>query len=661
MNDHEVEQTELVQSTTSPTNDEKTGESSKVEETQSTNSAEQYSETQESSTPGLLITNFSALGTKKKQEESKNIGKSTGSTAKSENLRTSIPPPTTAVPLIRMDPTCATKILPNEQALFNSDGTLNDPDGYGLWVQSCEQQFLLGKTLATWQENVMKCRQIGMEPLSFESVKKLDCFANYLNSVNISKNFWSSAFKGNTTSQISWCAQNGPITVDKSIAMPQITDDRKCVQFKASNSQFSSNLCNELSYFACQSPPTPAPACSEPLCPNITCAKNLSLFTSDAKGQYLSKPTLHGTWYTYNGRQFLFSFQRINKTFQGAIQACCQLGMNLLSLEYDYKYKSVIAATKATAFQDFFWTSGSDAGCEGNYGFCSAKRLLRKEAIWADGQPDNANKSEHAVAVFLNGTHAFRYDFDENSKFRYICEIVNGIMVDNDVLAILEKNANGNLDELKKNMDVKDECQKSTSGMMDECDKAAQMIQCTKEKAPDVLSGVISAIDKSMPIEKVEFPPAEICTEIVPGVINVTLKQLFDSTTTNQTITGGYLFIACGRKYLLSQKKMSLSEGYTFCNTFGLQLVTIDNVAEVACLKKEIRAIGAIKFTWLAASRRGNVNNPRWCLSSLPFSLDSYVSVIETNLTYNSYALKLQSSVLLTYDESSMVEFALCE
>ncbi|XP_059483609.1 uncharacterized protein LOC132201452 [Neocloeon triangulifer] len=381
-----------------------------IEEIQSSNSAD-VSETQESSTPGLLITNYSTL--------------STDITAKSENLRTTqptLPPTTTAVPLIQMDPTCATKILPNEHTLFNSDGTLNDPDGYGLWVQSCEQQFLLGKTLSSWEDNLMKCRRFRMEPLSFKSVKKLDCFANYLKSVNILKNFWTSAFKGNATSQISWCAQNGPITVDKLIALPQITDDRKCVQFKASNSQFSSNLCNELSYFACQSPPTPAPACSEPLCPNITCAKNLSLFTSDAKGQYLSKPTLHGTWYTYNGRQFLFSFQRINKTFQGAIQACCQLGMNLLSLEYDYKYKSVIAATKATAFQDFFWTSGSDAGCEGNYGFCSAKRLLRKEAIWADGQPDNANKSEHAVAVFLNGTHAFLYDFDENSKFRYICE-----------------------------------------------------------------------------------------------------------------------------------------------------------------------------------------------------------------------------------------------
>ncbi|XP_059482507.1 uncharacterized protein LOC132200797 [Neocloeon triangulifer] len=238
--------------------------------------------------------------------------------------------------------------------------------------------------------------------------------------------------------------------------------------------------------------------------------------------------------------------------------------------------------------------------------------------------------------------------------------IVNGKMVDTDVLAFLEKMAAGNLDELKKNMDVKDECEKSASGM-DECDRAAQMIQCTKEKAPDVLNGVISAIDKSMPIEKVEFPAAANCTEYVPGVVNATLKQVFDSTTTNRTIIGGNHIIACGRKYLLSKNQTSLSEGYTFCNTFGLQLVTIDNAEKILCLQNGIMNKGLNKYTWLAASRKGSLNNPRWCLSSLPFSMDGYASVVDSNLTYNSYALKLHMKILETYDESSRVEYVLCE
>jgi hypothetical protein len=40
----------------------------------------------------------------------------------------------------------------------------------------------------------------------------------------------------------------------------------------------------------------------------------------------------------------------------------------------------------------------------------------------------------------------------------------------------------------------------ATDGM-DECDKAAQMLQCCKEKAPDVVNSVILALEKSISSE----------------------------------------------------------------------------------------------------------------------------------------------------------------
>jgi hypothetical protein len=36
---------------------------------------------------------------------------------------------------------------------------------------------------------------------------------------------------------------------------------------------------------------------------------------------------------------------------------------------------------------------------------------------------------------------------------------------------------------------------------MDECDKAAQMLKCCKDKAPDVVSGVIFALEQSISSE----------------------------------------------------------------------------------------------------------------------------------------------------------------
>ncbi|XP_059476553.1 uncharacterized protein LOC132197337 [Neocloeon triangulifer] len=637
---------------------------------------------------------------------------STSTTTTASSTTTITTTTTTQVPEIY--PTCQTNVQSN-QSFFNSDGTLNDPDIYGIWIQSCQQQFLLGKSLVSWNENFIKCGQIGMDPLVFESQSKLDCFAASLNSFNITKTYWTSAFKMNS-SQVSWCSKNGTTGVEKSILLPNIIDEQKCLQFNATSSQFFNKMCNDSSYFACQGPTTPAPACSAPVCPNITCAKNQSLFTSDPKGQYLSKPLLHGTWYAYQGRKFLFSFNGITKTFEDAIQACCELGMNLLSLEYDYKYKSLIASAKATGTNDNFWTSGSDMGCEGTYGYCTAKRLLRKEAVWMPGQPDNSGKNQNALAAYVNATHVLLSDYDETTELRYICEardssnastggtairsecamaynvsqaeidgllnlasidlrikcfmkclgensglFVNGKFVDSQVLDILEKMSSGNLAELKKNMDYKDECEQSTTGM-DECDKAAQMIQCTKDKAPDVLNSVISAVDNQTPIEKVQLPPPALCPDIPEGVVNETLKAAFDNAPWNTTIPGGYVGACCWRRYLFSDFQMYPSEGYKFCNSYGLKLAWLENAGEINCIWSTCTTThpDAVKWTWVALTRNGSLDNPRWCTSSIPFSVSGYASVVDNDVSYTGYVYKGSTMELMTWQETR-IEYVLCK
>jgi len=99
--------------------------------------------------------------------------------------------------------------------------------------------------------------------------------------------------------------------------------------------------------------------------------------------------------------------------------------------------------------------------------------------------------------------------------------MINGKFVENEVISILEKMAVGNLEELKKNMMVMDDCGNTTGDFcyilashiplsylneikidgMDECDKAAQMLKCCKEKAPDMVSGIIMSLEKSISSE----------------------------------------------------------------------------------------------------------------------------------------------------------------
>jgi len=71
----------------------------------------------------------------------------------------------------------------------------------------------------------------------------------------------------------------------------------------------------------------------------------------------------------------------------------------------------------------YFWTSGTDIGCESAYGFCVVNRLLRNEAIWAPGQPDNDGGLENHLAIWVDANVAQLSDFNEQSKMRYICEV----------------------------------------------------------------------------------------------------------------------------------------------------------------------------------------------------------------------------------------------
>jgi hypothetical protein len=81
------------------------------------------------------------------------------------------------------------------------------------------------------------------------------------------------------------------------------------------------------------------------------------------------------------------------------MKACCAIGLNLLSLNHDFTYK--IVSDALTGIESFvalilknnfcvlkaggvepgvFWTSGSDVGSEGKFGYCASNRRVMSEA-----------------------------------------------------------------------------------------------------------------------------------------------------------------------------------------------------------------------------------------------------------------------------------------
>ncbi|XP_059489235.1 uncharacterized protein LOC132204631 [Neocloeon triangulifer] len=608
--------------------------------------------------------------------------------------------------------TCDTTFKENEK-LLDTDGTLKDPEKYGFWVQSCGQQFLFGKSLATWRENFVRCYEIGMEPLTFENASKHQCFTNLVAKWKYSSNYWTSALRVNAT-DFSWCTKNGSFSVEKgklpwAAGQPQnFNNSENCLHLNVSkanaNFTFSDRTCTDPQIFACQGRPTPAPTCSSPVCPNITCAKNDLFYTTVGKLQYLTNPNFHGKWFSYNGRSYLFSFPNKTTSYIGAMKACCEIGMILLSLEYDYKYKSLIQAIKENvSSSDFFRTSGSDHGCESNFGYCTVKRTLRQEAVWAPDQPDNADGNESSVVVFINASSAQLFDYNEESKIRYICEardtsnassggtavrdecaaiynvnqteidgllnpsikkdtrikcflkclgensglMVNGKFLENEVLAILEKMAAGNLDDLQKSMGVMDECGNSTSGM-DECDKAAQMIKCSSEKAPQVLNSVVMAMDQAIPVEKMPLPPVAVCPDTsCSGVAIDTVAQSQVNTCIGScTLSSGYVYSVCNKKYYHHGTYLPYKDAYTLCCQIGMKLASIESDAELNCLAGSTNVLAG-EWTWVALSRV-NSTVPRWCTSNATASFTGYTNFSDSSdPAFDTYSVRLNIKTLI--------------
>ncbi|XP_059481979.1 uncharacterized protein LOC132200498 isoform X2 [Neocloeon triangulifer] len=584
--------------------------------------------------------------------------------------------------------------VPKNLSLFEYDGSLKWPDKYGYWEVSCGRLFLFGKFLVPWRENLIKCQQIGMEAIYFESPGRTNCFKNIIPKWKYGSKYWTSGLRV-IAGGFSWCSANASIPIDASnlpwaLGQPDnANNSENCMRLrviaKNASIQFYDHNCTQESLFACQGPTTPAPACITPICPNVTCEQNMSFYKNRSNELYLINPRAHGYWFTYQSRMYLISYPNDTQTFPEAITTCCQFGMSLISLDFGFKLQSIlqnIMKIGAILRGEYFWTSGTNRGCNGNFGFCTVQRPVRRDAIWAPGQPDNKTGNENSLAVYINSTHVQLLDFNEDKKFRYICEIrdnsnsktggspikqecsqihnmndaeidnllnntdnmdlkskrfvrcvgeymgilVDGKFMDNKVMAVLETMANDSAAEFTKNMEIMNECESSTGGM-NEDDKAAQILKCSNQKAPGILKSVIKSIDQSIPKERVQNYPEAYCPPYNNCTVNTTMYNDFLAASYGTWLYGyGIVTSACGRKWIVVRTNpgVNLPQAYQACCEFGLKLASFsENATETFnCVADSIGYAG--RNVWLAVSRLNSINRPRWCSSDAPFSIYDY-------------------------------------
>jgi len=134
-------------------------------------------------------------------------------------------------------------------------------------------------------------------------------------------------------------------------------------------------------------------------------------------------------WYFTIKHHFTFNSNKSQATNEEARQKCCSMGANLLSIKTFAKRKSL--AKVAKDYPDTvgeFWTSGSDAGCDGNFRWCSVNRaFLKKEVNWAPSEPDR-NRGDCVSTKIISNQGLLHLSTDECSvKKKFICEVINSI------------------------------------------------------------------------------------------------------------------------------------------------------------------------------------------------------------------------------------------
>ncbi|CAB3360672.1 Hypothetical predicted protein [Cloeon dipterum] len=441
------------------------------------------------------------------------------------------------------------------------------------WFSACGNSFIFGTQLLTWEENIKKCCSIGMIPISIENEEKRSCMASLMNpDWPFSTYYWTSGRKlFHLNSSFEFCHSGAQIVTRTTAKIwaylePSRLWDKLCIlmafEKDIAQAQLYAKNCSEKHIFSCQGPltTTQPPNLRYSNCQKISkCAKNDALFTSLPNGGVLLKDYMsYGTWLTLSGRVYLISPS--TATWKDAAAACCSIGLNLLSIDYTFKYDSLATLLKQNKIKsNIYWTSGARIGDNNIFGWCATKKRVR-DAKWTPGLPGSA---DDCVAVSLMNNRVQIEDKSCEINYNYICEgrdvstsstagraILNecgllynitqdqadslwttkaydirlkcymqcvgefgNMMINGQILTQSMMNMaqdmfwEKNSDTSSKNTATAIKC--ANQAGMDECDTASVTFSCIQDESPDMIKLALLEVERSNSLEYAALPSAQ--------------------------------------------------------------------------------------------------------------------------------------------------------
>ncbi|XP_059470695.1 uncharacterized protein LOC132193810 [Neocloeon triangulifer] len=590
-----------------------------------------------------LITTLSPMET---LQPPTNPLQSTNTTSMSSKPAANLMPTTAIKPItstakpttVKMGTVCSQDIrVSKNESLFDASGNLINPKSYGFWMTINNELYLWGRRIGTWLENAGMCFDLEMQPVIFNTETTFALFDKMAGKWKYNVNYWMGA-RG-TKGKYSWCAEN-PLPVKFGWGLNQ-PENQECVYMNFNRHKKSANFftetCKSLFFMACKGKPTPSPAPTKPQIEPYDCIKDDSLFVADKGGWstgVLKNQDKLGAWTSIAGRLFLLSNNLDQKTYKEAISACCAMGLELVNVNQNHFYQNLAPNNNGK-----FWTAGTDQGSEGIFGFAPDAILIDKSIPWADGQPDNKGGNENCASVTMNGGKATFMDDDCGLKLRYICTAqdarlqlsagkqmqtecatifnideskinallnqdvgsfsndfkcflkcmgevskmyVNGILVENKVLRMIEAMYRGDPTKMKSSIENMDICANLAGSS--ECDRAAKIEKCGIEKDPNLVDNLIQASSVSA-MERNDIildPKIPWCPETACDVDEFKMINFKNGNVPNKVTV-------CGKTYLYLQaqvgNKMDFKSAVTICCAYGLKVLNLLSATEFNCFE----------------------------------------------------------------------------
>ncbi|CAB3380763.1 Hypothetical predicted protein [Cloeon dipterum] len=598
------------------------------------------------------------------------------------------------------------------QSLFDTDGSLKNSREYGSWEVACGEQYFFGNKLANFKDNFDFCCSIGMQPIMIENAWKHSCLMDFIDGPNWKYNvvYWSTGKRASPTSFV-WYDKRATFSSNYwQTGQPSNTNgNENCVMitifpFNEITLQLNDRACDSLTPVSCVGPTTPKPNCAFPQCPTSNCTLNPAFHTvlSDGVTSYLTVPNNHGSWVIIDYRTFMISKPSDTKTLEEAFAACCALDFKLLSLEQGYKYSFLARAFKNLSITSGkFWTSGSDGGCEGKYGFCSTRRFAHaNETFWMQNEPNDAGGNQNCLAVNAVNNKALLSDEPCSTKLRYICEgrstdkqkahelecmaaygvtdaelatmwtntnpsprlkcfmkcygehtdlfidgWINEPRVYSHVWAISRKSAT----TLEQNYATMDTCTKQSKPLPELCSRASGMLDCGLQKSPTETMKLVDIMEPTIIERKSWLVPTttSLCPNSYRCVINPDWRDDIYSAASGSTFSSngisGTVTVACGKRFFVGDwfDWIPFHELMSACCSLGMRLLTIDSQWKANCVfTNNLQKGMATNRAFATAAVRQPSFATKNCFSDQPFSYRSWLDFDATLInTAPSFAL----------------------